>query len=464
MMEDERALQALLDPLVPEEETVCEWDDVLSRVEQITKDDLPQRPLARHGSGRRRSRHAVRRLAVAFSGAVTLAALAFAAVAFWPASSGGDTLVQRALAAVGTGEVLHVVTEQPLPSGGWYEPVSLPSGTPIQSTQRQEIWFDQSRDVKKTVTTLNGLAYEQLLETPQGEFTPGGPVYTCAWIAAHPIEATKARVSCNANGQNGTKPHKVPEQAPTLDLALAGFVDHYQSALSSGEATKTGTGQVDGHQVIWLRVNATSQSEGGYPAEDVAIDASTYAPILVRTSGSQSVQFTVTEIDTRTYDPSLFTRPARVYGPTSGRTEATSPIDAAQAPALLAGRALWLGQTWNGYQLVNVEQQNLVTGYAPQSGKQPLHSVGVIFTYAPPGGTADSADVLQVKEATQCEDGWGMHCALLPPTQGVLLLDEPFFSSFTVRDGLYIAISRQGSQSDPVAIVNALQPLDAGPK
>ncbi len=318
----------------------------------------------------RRPRRAVRRLTVAFAGAAGLAVLVFAAVAFWPTSSGGDTLVQRALAAVGTGEVLHVVTEQPSPPG-WYQPVSLPSGTPIEITQRQEIWFDQSRDLKKTVTTLNGIVYDQLVETPQGEFTPGGPVYTCAWIAAHPIEATKARVSCNANGQNGTKPHKVPEQPPTLDLALAGFVDHYQSALSSGEATKIGTGQVDGHQVIWLRINATAQSQGGYPAEDVAIDASTYAPILVRTSGSQPVQFTVTEIDTRAYDPSLFPRPARVYGPTSGRTEDHLADRRCSGPRT-ARRQGALART--DLERLPARQRrataDLVTGYAPQSGQQ----------------------------------------------------------------------------------------------
>jgi hypothetical protein len=385
--------------------------------------------------------------------AAALAAFVIAVLLVSPWSGSGG-LVQRALAAVGTGPVLHVVTEQPEPLG-WYQPVSLPSGKPIQVTQRQGIWFDQSRDLKKTVTTLNGVVYDQLLETPQGGFTPGGPVYTCAWIAAHPIEATKARVSCNANGQNGTKPHKVPEQPPTLDVALAGFIDHYQSALASGEATKTGTGQVDGHDVIWLQINA--QSEGGYPAEEVAIDASTYAPVLVRTTGSQPVRFKVTQIDTEAYDPSLFTRPAREYPPTSGSARETSPIDAAQAPALLGGKALWLGQTWNGYQLVKVEQQQLNTGYGPQSGKKDTHSVGVVFTYAPPGGSATSTNVLQIREATQCEDGWGMHCALLGPTERVLLVDGPFFSSFTVRDGLYIAISQNGASSDPVAVVNALQ-------
>lgn len=396
---------------------------------------------------------------VGAAAAVAAAAVAVLLVSPWSGDGGG--LVGRALAAIGTGPVLHVVTEQPSPIL-WYKPVALPSGQPIQVTQRQEIWFDQSRDLKKTVTTLNGIVYDQLLETPDGGFTPQGPVYTCAWIAAHPLEATQAGVSCNANGQNGTEPHQVPEQPPTLDLALAGFVDHYQSALSSGEATKTGTGQVDGHQVIWLRINATSQSDGGYPAEDVAIDASTYAPVLVRASGPQPVQFRVTEIDTEGYDPSLFTRPRREYPPISGSAGATSPIDVGQAPALLGGQAVWLGQSWNGYQLVKVEQQELVTGYGTQSGKTDTHSVGVVFTYAPPS-TADGTDVLQIGEATQCEDGWGMDCALIEPTEGVLRLDEwPFFSSFTLRNGIYIAITQRGSRNDPVAVADALRPLNAG--
>jgi hypothetical protein len=398
-----------------------------------------------------------RRLASVGAAAVGAAAVV-AALLVAPWSRDGGGLVGRALAAIGTGPVLHVVTEQPSPLL-WYRPVSLPSGRPIQVTQRQEIWFDQSRDLEKTVTTLNGIVYGQVVATPQGEFTPQGPVYTCAWIAAHPIEATKARVSCNANGKNGTKPHKVPEQPATLELALAGFVDHYQSALSSGEATETGTGQVDGHEVIWLRIGAAPERDGGYPAEDVAIDSSTYAPVLVRASGPEPMQFTVTEIDTEAYEPSLFTRPKRVHPPTRGAAEAASPISLGQAPALLGGKALWLGRTWNGYQLVNVEQQNLVTGYAPQSGKKPVHSVGVLFTYAPPGGTTDSADALHIGEATQCEIGWGMSCALLGPTEGVLLLGGPRFSSFTVRDGIYVAISQQGSQSDPVAVANALHPL-----
>lgn len=395
-----------------------------------------------------------RRPAVGVAAAFAAAATAVLLVSPW--GGGGGGLVGRALAAIGEGPVLHVVTEQPSPLA-WYRPVSLPSGKPIPVTQRQEIWFDQSRDLKKTITTLNGVVYDQLLETRQGGFTPQGPVYTCSWIAAHPIAATRARVSCNPDMQNGTTPRKVPEPLPTLDLALAGFVDRYQSALASGQATKTGTGEIDGHRVIWLRIDA--RSKDGYPAEDVAIDASTYAPVLVRTTGAQPVQFTVIQIGTQGYAAALFTRPAREYPPTRGGTEGTSPIDASRAPSLLGGKALWLGQSWNGYQLVEVEEQHLLTGYPPRSGKESVQSVGVIFTYAPPGDSADSADALQVREAAQCELGWSMPCGAVRPTDGTLLTGMPFVSGVTMRNGLYIAISQKSSGSDAVAVANALRPL-----
>jgi hypothetical protein len=52
-----------------------------------------------------------------------------------------------------------------------------------------------------------------------------------------------------------------------------------------------------------------------------------------------------------------------------------------------------------------------------------------------------------------------MDCALIRPTEGVLLLDGPFFSSFTLRNGIYIAITQKGSRNDPVAVANALRPL-----
>ena len=374
---------------------------------------------------------------------------------------GGGGLVERALAAVGQGPVLHVVTEQPSPYG-WYQPVDLATGKPVPVTLQQEIWFDQGRDLKKTVSTLNGTVVDELLETSEGGFTPSGPVYTCAWIAAHPVEATKAHVSCNANMQNGTTPRQLPVQPPTLDLALAGFLDHYRSALASGQATQTGSGTLDGRQIIWLRISATSAGTNGtWPSEDVAIDSSTYTPLLVRASSDHSVSFGVSEIDTQAYDPSLFAPPALVQAPSIGEVASSTAIDPTQTPALLGGQALWLGPEWNGYRLIGTKRQELTTGYGANYDQHLTQSLGVVFVYAPISGTATNA-TLEIKEAAQCEMAWAMTCGHADPPSGALLSGEQGFPSVLRRDSLYIAISQVSQQADPVAVANALQPVPGG--
>lgn len=386
----------------------------------------------REARGRRR-----RLSSVAVAAAVAAAAVAVLLVSPWSAGGG---LVQRALAAVGTGPVLHVVfTEQPGPPG-WYGAVSLPSGTPLPDpTFREEVWYDQSRSLENTITSLpSGQVLYQWVKTPQGDFDSSG-----------------GRLTNGIKMEHGRATPWVGPAA-SLEPALSGFVDRYRAALASGRATRTGTGRLDGHHVIWLRIAADPAHY--YPAMDVAIDASTYAPVVVRTVGSDPVQLDVSEIGTQAYDPSLFAPPPVDYRPVSSSTGATTPIDATQAPGVLGGRAVWLGQSWNGYQLVGVEQEPLTDGYAPRSGKRPVHSVGVIFTYAPPGGSADSPDALQVEEAAQCEIALGMSCdALQEPRNGVLFLHGPFSSSSTVVDGIYVAIHRNGSGADPVAVANALR-------
>ena len=413
-------------------------------------DALVETQQERLETGPRLRRWPSRLPSVVAAAAVAAAAVAVLLVAPWGGGDGG--LVQRALAAVGTGPVLHVVIDQPVPQS-MYDAVSLPSGTPIQASERREIWFDQSRGLEKTIATLNGVPLFQSLETPQGGYSQdGNPYNLCTWNSTHQA------FNCIKTNQNPTGAN-MPGPPPTLEVALAGFVDQYQSALASGAATKTGTGQVDGHQVIWLRINADSKDY--IPAEEVAIDASTYAPVLVRTLNSNPVQFTVSEIDTQAYDASLFTPPAREYPAMSVTTGSASVIDATQAAGLLGGQALWLGQTWNGYQLAQVEQQQVTANYAAQSGKQPTQSVAVTFTYAPPGGSAASPDALQIRETTQCSGGpENMPCSGgIQPTEGTLLLDPHFHSGYTMHDGLYVAITQNSNQSDPVAVANALQPL-----
>jgi hypothetical protein len=374
--------------------------------------------------------------------AALVAAIALTLLLISPWGS-SPSLTDRALAAVGDGPVLHVVTERLAPVG-WYRPVDIATGKEIPVRLGTEVWFDEERQLEKSISTMDGKVTEEMLQSPQGWFTREGPVYTCAWIAAHPVEATKARVSCNENMENGTTPRHIPEQPPTpLDPALAGFVDHYRSALASGEATQTGTGEVDGHDVIWLRI--------AQPEEDVAIDASSYQPLLIRDRrGNDS--FRVTQVDTQAYDPSLFTRPEEGPPlPSISQTAGSAPISLPQGIDLLGGHALWLGETWNHYQLARVMKQDIVTGYGPLSGREPTHSAGIALEYHGP-----DREVLILQEAARCEGAYGWMCGRFPePPEGTMLV-LPIRASFLVRDGLFIGLVTRASDEDPVEVARAL--------
>jgi hypothetical protein len=369
---------------------------------------------------------------------IAATALALLLISPWGSTT---TLTDRALAAVGDGEVLHVVTEQHAPQG-WFNPISLETGRSIPLTMRTEIWFDDQRHLQRAVSTLEGKPYQELLQSPAGWFTDEGPVYTCAWIAAHPVEATKARVSCIENMENGTMSRHIPEQPPTIDPALAGFVDHYRSALASGEAMQTGTGRVDGHDVIWLRI--------ARPEEDVAIDASSFEPLLIR-DRRENDSFRVTQIGTQAYDPSLFERP--VVGPPKpsvGEVVGKETVSLTQAVETLGGHAVWLGPSWSGYKLDEVLRLEVTTGYGALSGREPTHGTGVSFEYR-----NDDGNTISIREAAQCAFALGWVCGRLPAPDPGTILKRPIGSELMV-DGLYVTIFQLRAEPDPVAVARAL--------
>jgi hypothetical protein len=263
---------------------------------------------------------------------------------------GSPSLSERALAAIGDAPVLHFVTTSP---DRFPALIDIDTGRIEQQTIKTEIWFDQDRELKKTVSRLDGVLIEDVLETPAGGFTQSGPLITCAWIAAHPVEATKLRVSCNLDMENGTAPRKIPETPATLDPRLAGFIDNYRAALESGGAEEIGRDTIEGRSVIWLRFLQTSQGgQGERPdpsqTSDVAVDASTYRPVRLRSADGQwSVNITVAE--TLRYRASLFSRPAKnPPGPSYGAGRGESPIELSQAAELLGHSPLWLGEEWRG--------------------------------------------------------------------------------------------------------------------
>ena len=125
-------------------------------------------------------------------------------VAPWQRSHG--TLTDLALAAIGSQPVVHVVTETPTGAGL----VDIASGNAQPVMQRDEVWYNGDLGLRRDVTRDGSVILDDELETPRGGFTAHGIVYDCTWIAAHPVAATKARVSCNASGDNGTTPRTAP--------------------------------------------------------------------------------------------------------------------------------------------------------------------------------------------------------------------------------------------------------------
>lgn len=330
-------------------------------------------------------RHPPMRLAAV--AAVIGLVVALALVSPW---SGRGSLVDRALAAIGSGEVIHVVQTREDP-GRTLLDLRTGKETPVVFTQ--EIWFDGERGLLRSVQRVGGTVTGEVLETPQGAWTEGGRVYTCAWIAAHPVEATKARVSCNASGENETTPRRIPEPRPNLDPALAGFVTGYRDALADGTATRDGSGIVAGRAVEWLRFTL-SDVPGTSRVERVAVDADTSVPVRVETleGGKLVDEATISVAETLDRTSVAFARP-RLVPPGQeaviNRVVGQSEVSLDEARAALGGR-LVDGSSLAGLPRRAVTLQTVAVGYGEDSGREPRRVPSVELSY----GAADDGGLV----------------------------------------------------------------------
>lgn len=367
-------------------------------------------------------RRPVRNLVLA---AALVVAASFALIAPWQGRGSG--FVAKALAALGTGQVIHVVSVAALPDT---EVVDIRTGvaTPVQS--QTEIWFDPGRGRERVVTTIGGVKVDEVVQTPDGTWSSAGRVWTCAWIAAHPAEATKARVSCNASGVNDPTPHKVPEPSPSLDPALAGFVGGYQDALRSGQATRDGSGTIDGHQVEWLRFTYVDQGAAGTPdstrVERVAVDTQTHKPIRVETSAAGTTR-TVTVAAIETLDPQDVRFEPPALTPITERPVATSlkskqPVSIPAASTALAGRLQWSGMSVGGLRFAGSTVQQIVTGYGVSSGVPFAHSTGVELLYGGPVTWDVAGTYVRVRESLRPEMLYGFDARRPLPPEGRMLV------------------------------------------
>jgi hypothetical protein len=432
-------LREALNRIYPAPERESDWEDVLAR----TGRKLGPEVRARRSIAFRRAR--ILALAAVAIGATSLTVL------LWPA---GTPLTERALAALGDARVLHVITHRPAPSERLVE---IASGRIVIPTQEAEIWFDEKGQRARIVTRVDGGVREELLQTRQGWFTRGGLVYTCAWIASHPAEATKAGVSCNENMQNSTSPRSEPELPPTVDASLTAFARGYQNALESGEAQPLGEGSIDGQRVEWLEFRGADGS-----SQRVALDRGTLRPLRVETSRPNQqgsvARYDIALIETVPSSKADFSLPPRRTPQQSiGKIADEQSIDLARAADVLGQAPLWLGPQTNGLHLSRIEAQRLVTGYGPGADLPSSSTHGIELVY----GNISGGPHIRLREATRCELAYAWPCSMPAPREGYLRIDNlPGSGGALVRDGLYVRIvSSLGEKS----IINAARALRPAP-
>lgn len=386
--------------------------------------------------------------------AALLIAVTVALIAPWSGSS--RSLSDRALVAIGSQPVLHVVGEGP--SQAQLLDIETGSAEPIM--QREEIWYDQTRGLKHTITRSGTTIVGDVLETPRGGYVPGGIVYDCTWIAAHPVEATKAGVSCNASGQNGTKPQTVPRPKPTIAPGLVGFLDGYQQALRSGRARDTGEGQLDGQAVDWLEFTINSGTER------VALDPSTHKPVLIEDGSGWSLRLDT--VETVATSSANFSRPTEnelgnqpAYG---GVTDKQALSTEPTAIATAVPGAIWSGPKVAGLSLASAHRTVLKVSFV-HGTPQPQTGVGLELDYGElksNGLVNRSQPFVRIEEAPNRALGfgymWGFVRGKDPPTGK---LYEPGGSptlGFTVVGSRYLTI--QASSPELLrAAAQALQPI-----
>jgi hypothetical protein len=288
-------LRPRLDRLVPELPGEGDWEQVLADAQRSQR----------------------RRLSLALPPAAAAAAIAILALA-WPLGSNQPTAVlDRALAAIGEGPVLHVVYR-----GEWGPTrVDLSTGEVTPVVAESELWYDPKRGVKQ-VWRLGG-------EVQSEHFAP------------------QRELSVRQEEQY---------------LALA---KNYRAALDSRRARVIGPGRVAGRAVLWIRVRSewlpdVSDGRNHLFAEEVAIDRQTYEPVYARSTrdgrsppGGGAAIATLERLPAGSGDFDVDKQANAFPEGFMGSTRFGKLLEPGEFSDAVGGAALWLGPSYDGKPLAD---------------------------------------------------------------------------------------------------------------
>ena len=206
---------------------------------------------------------------------------------------------ERALAAVGSGRVLHVVVRVH-PQG---TAIDLSTGQRSQLYAVLEQWYEPGSGLHQRVIRSNGALEPGRLPLAPGVF-------------------------------------------PKYATVLESFTHGYRDALRQGSAKVERSTELAGRRVHWLRFDPA----GNQPDYEVAVDAETYVPVAMQEVGLPGSRSEIVSVDTvATVPPSVL--PAPPSSSTLFGIERTGPLTAEESSTFMEHPAFWLGESHAGLPL-----------------------------------------------------------------------------------------------------------------
>lgn len=430
-------IQSLLSAVVPAPDAAPykNWEAVLERA----------------GAAKPRLRYwhsmAVRRGGI---GLAFAAAAVFAAVLFWP-SAGKHSILERALAAVGTKPIIHVTYRF-----------------------KQDYAFVNLRTGRRTLVFAQ---YEEWL-------APSG-----ALRSAYRVNG-RLQVTVSAPGKNTLSGHQ--------RQTYSGILDGYRKALERGTATLSAKTRFRGREIYWVRFKGqrmlnVSNHKKRYQdwALEVAIDAATYRPVYLyetingrpqAITGQEIVSVETLPSGSVDFTPTPRQQPeAVVFGGSVQNPIDLEKVASSNAPARALGATpLWLGRSYKSQELAYLNAGKVTWGAL----KSPHHTRALELCYGTKTVTVvrryrgvvmnraiscepRNAHVL-LQETTEPTASFRWPVSLTGNTglqikipEGSAMISLGGSESYLVEWGIYVHIVA-GSETAAIEAARALKPLGSG--
>lgn len=371
------------------------------------------------GDWRRVVREAGRRGKTARRTAIvaTAASAVAAGVLLWPSTAPQGTILERALAAVGDGPVLHIIrqdeTSQTL--------VELRTGARQELHGQTEIWYDADRRLVHQLDRLGGVVVSDDVRTLR---------------------------------------------RPPSDIVALGR--RYRKALEDGSARVAGRGVVEGTPVHWITVQRKLLPDVADHrlhewTQQVAVSDLTFKPIYTReTRDGDPAPFTeqrVLALDLLPAGQGDFTADeARSFAGAAIISGGWEPIELANAERLLGLAPLWLGQVFQGIPLAGLGRSEYAV--MPKGAEKWDRTTGVGFFYGKlgPENHPDYASkpFVAIEEVPHLNPAFrGSAGGYVPPPGTALVFEQ---HAFLKRDGLYVSIDASDGQLALAAAAALVKP------